>query len=205
MRHLLKADHPGESLLFLCVVVNDCETLMRSLETLEDDNIDVLEKMLSVEEDEATTDGSAGVMGAEDTEGGAEANGSVLEELEENLGNAIGRCGRAGSLALMQMQRVIFDDLDVLEQQLFFDEQNVHNGINNNTTTTNTTSTTSTSSNGNTLERSNSGVEGEKSTEEALDTMLYTLEDYFIDFQSRIHPRPFLRLMGMCYDQMICL
>jgi len=48
-------------------------------------------------------------------------------------------------------------------------------------------------------------VEGEKSTEEALDTMLYTLEDYFIDFQSRIHPRPFLRLMGMCYDQMICL
>ena len=66
--------------------------------------------------------------------------------------------------ALMQMQRVIFDDLDVLEQQLFFDEQNVHNGINNNTTTTNTTSTastsstSSTSSTGNTLERSNSGV-----------------------------------------------
>jgi hypothetical protein len=87
-------------LLFLCVVVNDCETLMRSLETLEDDNIDVLEKMLSVEEDEATTGGSAGVEGAEDTEGGVEANGSVLEELEENLGNAIGRCGRAGSLGM---------------------------------------------------------------------------------------------------------
>jgi hypothetical protein len=53
-----------------------------------------------VEEDEATTGGSAGVEGAEDTEGGAEANGSVLEELEENLGNAIGRCGRAGSLGM---------------------------------------------------------------------------------------------------------
>jgi hypothetical protein len=31
VRHLLKSDHPGESLLFLCVVVNDCETLAAAI------------------------------------------------------------------------------------------------------------------------------------------------------------------------------
>jgi hypothetical protein len=35
--------------------------------------------------------------------------------------------------------------------------------------------------------------------------MLYTLEDYFVDFQERIHPRPFIRLMGLCYTHVLAM
>ena len=52
VRHLLRSDHPGESLLFLCVVVNDCETMMKAMENLEDEHLDFLEDALTCDDDD---------------------------------------------------------------------------------------------------------------------------------------------------------
>ena len=52
VRHLLRSDHPGESLLFLCVVVNDCETMMKAMENLEDEHLEFLEDALTCDDDD---------------------------------------------------------------------------------------------------------------------------------------------------------
>ena len=90
------------------------------------------------------------------------------------------------------MQRVIFDDIETTSSQLF----------------ANTTSILSGSSSSSSSRGGGGGGGGDTTidaTEQALETMLYTLEDYFVYFQTRIHPRPFLRLMSLCYNQMLCL
>jgi hypothetical protein len=53
----------------------------------------------------------------------------LFEELEEKMGETMAHCGTAGTLSLLQMQRVIFDDVDTLENQLFMgDVESLLNG-----------------------------------------------------------------------------
>lgn len=200
---------------------------------MEEEHIDTLEEALTNDDDEDEDDNHGG--GGNQKNNGEETNKSttmtgstdnddnsttgnikriipggskLMENLEEDLGEAIGRCGRAGTLALIQMQRVVFDDLetqinllfsgkidcyyffftisnkisfDILQKNISLsqDKTNILNGVNM--------------------------KEKNDVTKEALDTMLYTLEDYFIDFQTRIHPRPLLRLMCICFSQLICI
>ena len=47
------------------------------------------------------------------------------------------------------------------------------------------------------------GPEEEEPTTMALQTVLYTLEDYFIDFQTRIRARSLVRLICLCYNQCV--
>ena len=62
------------------------------------------------------------------------------------------KCGSTGTLALLQMQHVIFDDVESESTQLFSNIADIMNGT---------------------------GTD-EETTSEALQTMLLTLEDYFI-------------------------
>ena len=141
VRHLLRSDHPGESLLFLCVVCNDCEVLEEATERLEDEHLEELEKGLVINNDDddadtndmnsttttssssTTTTTSRKSDAGQDGGGGGGVDGGkiLLDNVEEELGEAVGAAHRTGTLALLQMQRVIFDDVEELMNDMFGD------------------------------------------------------------------------------------
>ena len=107
IRHLLTIDfedinlgdekdvkHKGNpnTLLFLCVLVNDAEMLVKSFDDLEDEYADL------IEDHEHLFDGIT---------------------LEEHISNTIHDCQSLGQLALLQMGRIVFDDLHPMMPDLF--------------------------------------------------------------------------------------
>ena len=150
VRHLLRSDHPGESLLFLCVVVNDCETLVTCIEHLEDEHLEELEETLVTKNEKDSADDSESPPGLQSTYD--QDSSALYESIEEALSECMSKCGSTGTLALLQMQHVIFDDVESESTQLFSNIADIMNGTG----------------------------KDEETTSEALQTMLLTLEDYFI-------------------------
>ena len=79
------------TLLFLCVLVNDAELLVETFDALEDEYSDL------IEDHEYLFSGMT---------------------LEEHVSNTIHECQSLGQLALLQIQRVIFDDLNPMIPEL---------------------------------------------------------------------------------------
>ena len=128
--------------MFLCVVCNDCEVLAEATEGLEDEHLEELEEGLITNNDNTDADtnadtnetnsttttttktknsSSSSKKKGQDDGGGVDGGKILLDNVEEELGEAVGAAHRTGTLALLQMQRVIFDDVEELMNDMFGD------------------------------------------------------------------------------------